>query len=66
MAHGCTDICLGVDVGHPSPGVTDQPSVASLVFSFDHQGVCYEAITSIQRPRLEIIENLGSMMTVSK
>lgn len=54
---------MGVDVGHPSPGVTDQPSVASLVFSHDYQGVCYESITSIQRPRLEIIENLGSMMT---
>lgn len=53
---------MGVDVGHPSPGVTDQPSVASLVYSYDFQGVCYDALTSIQRPRLEIIENLGSMM----
>lgn len=66
MAHGCTDTCLGVDVGHPSPGVTDQPSVASLVYSYDFQGMCYDALTSIQRPRLEIIENLGSMMKVSE
>ncbi|KAI6150981.1 Piwi-domain-containing protein [Pisolithus tinctorius] len=53
---------MGVDVGHPSPGVMDQPSVASLVFSFDMDASRYEALTCIQRPRLEIIEDLGSMV----
>lgn len=55
-----------MDVGHPSPGVMDQPSVASLVFSHDREGMCYEALTSVQPPRLEIIENLGSMVGVSE
>ncbi|KAI6043075.1 Piwi domain-containing protein [Pisolithus marmoratus] len=53
---------MGVDVGHPAPGVFDQPSVASLVFSFDMDASRYEALTCIQRPRLEIIEDLGSMV----
>ncbi|KAI6110019.1 Piwi domain-containing protein [Pisolithus sp. B1] len=53
---------MGVDVGHPAPGAVDQPSVASLVFSFDVDATRYEALTCIQRPRLEIIEDLGSMV----
>ncbi|KAL4065381.1 Piwi-domain-containing protein [Scleroderma citrinum] len=53
---------MGVDVGHPAPGVVDQPSVASLVFSSDNKGMSYEAVMRIQRPRLEIVENLSPMM----
>ncbi|KAI5983814.1 Piwi domain-containing protein [Pisolithus albus] len=53
---------MGVDVGHPAPGTVDQPSIASLVFSFDADATRYEALTCIQRPRLEIIEDLGSMV----
>ncbi|KAG6334555.1 hypothetical protein ID866_4531 [Astraeus odoratus] len=53
---------MGADVGHPAPGVRDQPSVASLVFSFEPLGMCYEAICSIQPPRLEVIEELGNMV----
>ncbi|KAF8840966.1 Piwi-domain-containing protein [Paxillus ammoniavirescens] len=55
-------IIMGADVGHPSPGVSDQPSVASLVWSYDPQAMCYEAFTSIQPPRLEPIEHLHAMV----
>ncbi|KIJ17200.1 hypothetical protein PAXINDRAFT_26205, partial [Paxillus involutus ATCC 200175] len=55
-------IIMGADVGHPSPGVSDQPSVASLVWSYDPQAMCYEAFTSIQPPRFEPIEHLHAMV----
>ncbi|KIJ60652.1 hypothetical protein HYDPIDRAFT_43184 [Hydnomerulius pinastri MD-312] len=55
-------IIMGADVGHPSPGVTDQPSVASLVWSYDPDAMRYEAFTAVQPPRLETIENLHGMV----
>ncbi|KAF9484944.1 argonaute-like protein [Pholiota conissans] len=48
---------MGADVGHPGPGV-QKPSVTSLVYSHDKHGAQYVAITGIQNPRTEIIENL--------
>jgi len=53
---------MGADVGHPAPGVSDQPSVASLVWSYDQQAMRYEAFTSIQPPRLETIEGLHDLV----
>ncbi|KAF9239655.1 Piwi domain-containing protein [Melanogaster broomeanus] len=53
---------MGADVGHPAPGVSDQPSVASLVWSYDQQAMRYEAFTSIQPPRLETIEGLHGLV----
>ncbi|CAK5279472.1 unnamed protein product [Mycena citricolor] len=52
---------LGADVAHPGPG-TNRPSIASLVFSWDRDATKYIALTDIQAPRLEMIENLQSLM----
>ncbi|KAG6379119.1 Piwi domain-containing protein [Boletus reticuloceps] len=53
---------MGADVGHPAPGVFDQPSVASLVASYDRQAMKYHAYTTIQPPRMETIEQLQHMI----
>ena len=42
----------------------NQPSVASLVWSFDSHAMKYAAFSSIQEPRQEGIEDLGLMMKV--
>lgn len=55
----------GADVGHPAPGVNDQPSVASLVASYDRHAMKYNAYTTIQPPRLEPIDQLKYMVFVS-
>ncbi|KAF8558461.1 Piwi-domain-containing protein [Imleria badia] len=54
-------IIMGADVGHPAPGVHDQPSVATLVSSYDRNGMKYNAYTTIQPPRLETMDQLQSM-----
>jgi len=56
-------IIMGADVGHPSPGMNDQPSVASLVASYDQYATKYHAYTTIQPPRVETIEQLQHMVT---
>ncbi|KAG8217323.1 putative argonaute-like protein [Butyriboletus roseoflavus] len=58
-------IIMGADVGHPAPGVNDQPSVAALVASYDCQAMKYNAYTTIQPPRLETIDQLQYMVQVS-
>lgn len=52
----------GIDVGHPGPSVR-KPSLASLVFNQDRHGIKYSALSRIQEPRQETIEedNLKSM-----
>ncbi|KAF9233118.1 hypothetical protein BU15DRAFT_80474 [Melanogaster broomeanus] len=55
-------IIMEAGVGHPAPGVLDQPSFASFVWSYDQQAMCYEAFTAIQPPRLETIENLRGLV----
>jgi hypothetical protein len=40
----------GADVGHPAPGLKNQPSVASLVWSYDRFAARYEATMLIQHP----------------
>ncbi|CAA7260881.1 unnamed protein product [Cyclocybe aegerita] len=51
-------IIMGADVGHPSPGI-QKPSVSSLVYSHDEHATEYAALTSIQAPRLEMIQDLS-------
>ncbi|KAF8970921.1 Piwi domain-containing protein [Flammula alnicola] len=53
---------MGADVGHPGPGV-QKPSVTSLVYSLDqHHATQYAALTGIQAPRTEIIEDLRTFV----
>ncbi|KAF9072959.1 Piwi domain-containing protein [Rhodocollybia butyracea] len=54
-------IIMGADVAHPGPGV-QKPSMTSLVWSSDQHATQYSAITEIQSPRLEIIQNLKQMV----
>lgn len=54
----------GADVGHPGAGVSTQPSVASLVWSYDMHAMKYAAFSSVQEPRQENIEELEPMMKV--
>ncbi|KAG2752172.1 Piwi-domain-containing protein [Suillus brevipes Sb2] len=54
---------MGADVGHPAPGMVNQPSVASLVYSFDRNGVRYESMMSVQYPRQEKIDELRKMVS---
>lgn len=55
----------GADVGHPAPGMVNQPSVASLVYSFDRNAVRYESMMSVQYPRQEKIDELRKLVYVS-
>ncbi|PPQ82396.1 hypothetical protein CVT25_008357 [Psilocybe cyanescens] len=48
---------MGADVSHPGPGV-QKPSVTSLVYSFDACATQYAALTNLQEPRVEIIQNM--------
>lgn len=54
---------MGADVGHPAPGMVNQPSVASLVYSFDRNAVRYESMMSVQYPRQEKIDELRKMVS---
>ncbi|KAG2348507.1 Piwi-domain-containing protein [Suillus weaverae] len=53
---------IGADVGHPAPGMINQPSVASLVYSYDRYAVRYEAMMSVQHPRQEKIDELRKLV----
>jgi hypothetical protein len=55
----------GADVGHPAPGMVNQPSVASLVYSFDRYAARYDAMMSVQHPRQEKIDELRKLVYVS-
>ncbi|KAI0957644.1 hypothetical protein AcW1_005969 [Taiwanofungus camphoratus] len=52
---------VGADVGHPGPGITNRPSITSLVASVDPNCTRYTAFARVQKPRQEIIEDLGEM-----
>jgi len=56
---------VGADVGHPGAGVRNQPSVTSLVWSWDLNGIKYKALTNVQPPRTEIIQDLRGMMEIA-
>ncbi|RXW23944.1 hypothetical protein EST38_g1905 [Candolleomyces aberdarensis] len=51
---------VGADVGHPGPNVR-KPSVASLSFNQDRHGIRYGAISRIQEPRQEVIDDIQNM-----
>ncbi|KAI5124360.1 hypothetical protein M0805_008966 [Coniferiporia weirii] len=52
---------VGADVTHPGPGVL-RPSVATLVSSVDRGAAKYVSSSTVQEPRLEIIEGIGGML----
>jgi hypothetical protein len=52
---------IGADVTHPGPGLFE-PSIASIVTSMNPEHTRYTTFFSVQSPRLEIIEELRSMM----
>ncbi|KAJ7273226.1 ribonuclease H-like domain-containing protein [Mycena rebaudengoi] len=52
---------LGADVSHPSSGSTS-PSIAALVSSWDTGACRYIASVRVQRSRMEIIEDLETMV----
>ena len=52
---------LQADVAHPAPHTTDRPSFASLVASVDPDAAKYIADCRVQKPRQEMIEDLGVM-----
>ncbi|KAJ4488415.1 Piwi domain-containing protein [Lentinula aciculospora] len=52
---------MGADVAHPGPGV-HRPSTSSLVWSMDPHAAQYYALTEIQHPRLEKIQELQQMV----
>ncbi len=51
-------------MSHPDPGVL-RPSIAGVVASVDKYASQYVARTSVQPPRVEIVENLTGMLMVS-
>lgn len=55
---------LQADVMHPSPGVLDRPSYASVVASVDMDATLYTADCRVQRARLEMIADLRAMVKV--
>ena len=55
---------LGADVGHPGPGLNNRPSVTGLVATVDPDVNVMTSAARIQRPRLEIIQDLHQMVFV--
>lgn len=53
------------DVSHPPPDALDRPSYASLVANVDTGVAKYIADLKVQKPRQEVIEDLGEMAEVS-
>ncbi|RXW19444.1 hypothetical protein EST38_g6413 [Candolleomyces aberdarensis] len=60
VPRGALTLIIGADIGHPSPGVK-KPSVASLVYNQDRYGIKYNATSTIQMPRQEVIGNIKKM-----
>ncbi|KAF7796477.1 hypothetical protein EIP86_007654 [Pleurotus ostreatoroseus] len=53
---------VGCDVTHPAPGVTNRPSVATLVASMDPFATKYHVYVSVQMPRQEIIPDIAVLL----
>jgi hypothetical protein len=51
-------------MGHLAPGLKNQPSVASLVWSYDRFAARYKAMMSIQHPHQEKIDELHTLVYV--
>jgi eukaryotic translation initiation factor 2C len=58
-------IIIGADVIHPSPGVENRPSFTSMVANIDPMFSRYVAISKVQTPRQEIIDDAEEMVKVS-
>ncbi|KAF5357368.1 hypothetical protein D9758_005903 [Tetrapyrgos nigripes] len=56
-----TFMIIGADVSHPGPG-SKQPSIASVVGSYDEHGSCYVPVMHVQPSRMEVIENISAML----
>ena len=52
-------------MSHPPPDALDRPSYASLVANVDTGVAKYIADLKVQKPRQEVIEDLGEMAEVS-
>ena len=57
-------IIVGCDVTHPAPGVTNRPSVATLVASMDPFATKYHVYVSVQMPRQEIVTDIAVLLHV--
>lgn len=55
-------IFLGADVTHPPAGDNKKPSIAAVVGSMDAHPSRYAATVRVQQHRLEIIQELSSMV----
>ncbi|OCH93381.1 Piwi-domain-containing protein [Obba rivulosa] len=53
---------VGADIGHPSPGVRDRPSVSAVVGSMDRYLTTYTYSAKAQAPNQEFIDQLDVMM----
>ena len=66
--HNCWLIILvyksGADVGHPGPGVATQPSMTGLVASVSPGAVFAVSYAGVQEPRVEMIQDLTTMVAV--
>ncbi|VDB94227.1 unnamed protein product [Peniophora sp. CBMAI 1063] len=56
-------LVLGADVVHPAPGSDGRPSFSAVVGNIDKDSAKYTSIMGVQEPRVEIIEDLQSMVT---
>ncbi|KAI1796007.1 Piwi-domain-containing protein [Ganoderma leucocontextum] len=53
---------IGADVGHPGPGINNQPSMTGLVATLDPEASVMTSFSSIQPPRQELIQDLEGMV----
>ncbi|RPD74278.1 Piwi-domain-containing protein [Lentinus tigrinus ALCF2SS1-7] len=56
---------VGADVGHPGPGVSSIPSMTGLVASVSPDVSEFTSFAQVQRPRVEIIQDLEQMIYLS-
>ena len=58
-------LVLGADVVHPAPGSDGRPSFSAVVGNVDSDSAKYIATMQVQESRVEIIQDLEKMVTVS-
>lgn len=59
-------LVLGADVVHPAPGSEGRPSFSAVVGNVDSDSAKYIATMQVQESRVEIIQDLQSMVTVCR
>jgi len=55
---------LGADVSHPGPDTENRPSIVGMVSSVDRHMCRYVASTAVQGSRVEIIEDIDTLIQV--